>query len=364
VEYKAGWWSAFLNLSGSLSSYKQVNYFLPKTLQVGDSILNIGFEDSISYQGNIYTQETAGVDWNQSDWKNLNGFTAKGGMNFNITEKQNIFFNAGFLSRAPLMANVFRADNKEFRGIKNEEITSGELGYSFRSRIFTINFNGYYTLWNNRPTRASFTLNGENISVNAAGMQAIHRGLEFDFICKPLTFFSIEGMASIGDWRWNSVAVASIISDDGQLVQEIKFDPRGVKVGDAAQHTYAASVRFEPLKWIYIKPQYNYFTHNYANFSPEDLQITVNSSNWGPNVGRQSWRMPDYGFMDVSTGIWFIRHKVRYDIRGTVMNVLDDFYITDAQNNKISNAYGFNAASASVNVGMGRRWTISVTASF
>jgi hypothetical protein len=362
VEYKAGWWSAFLNLSGSMSAYKQINYFLPKTLQVGDTTLSIGFQDSISYQGNVYTQQSNGVDWNQSVWKNLNGFTAKGGMNFNLTEKQNVFFNLGLLSRAPLMANVFRPDNKEFRNIKNEEITSGELGYSFRSAKFTMNLNGYYTFWNNRPTRANFTLNGDPISVNATGMQAIHRGLELDFILKPMRFISFEGMASLGDWRWNSIAVASIIGDDGQLIQEIKFDPRGVKVGDAAQHTFAASLRIEPFKWMYIKPQYNYFTHNYANFNPEDLQITVNSSNWGPNVGRQSWRMPDYGFLDISSGLWFIRHKVRYDIRGTVINVLDDFYITDAQNNEF--AGGFNAASASVNVGMGRRWTISVTASF
>jgi hypothetical protein len=362
IEYKGGWWTAFLNLSGSLSSYKQVNYFMPKTIAVGDTLLGIGLNDTIEYQGNTYTASSPGLDWAQSDWKDLHGYTAKGGMNFNITEKQNIFFNVGFLSRAPLMANVFRTDNKEFRNIKNEEITSGELGYSFRSQIFTMNMNGYYTLWNNRPTRANFTLNGEPISVNAAGMQAIHKGIEIDFILKPIKMISFEGMASVGDWRWNSVAVATIVGDNGELVEEIKFDPRGVRVGDAAQRTYAASIRFEPYKWVYIKPQYNYFTHNYANFNPEDLQITNNSSNWGPNVGRQSWRMPDYGFLDISTGFWFNRHHVRYDIRGTVMNVFDDFYITDAQNNQFTN--GFNVASASVNVGMGRRWTVSVTATF
>jgi outer membrane receptor protein involved in Fe transport len=52
----------------------------------------------------------------------------------------------------------------------------------------------------------------------------------------------------------------------------------------------------------------------------------------------------------------------KYDFRFTMLNVLDDFYITDANDNALSQT--FSAQSASVNVGMGRRWQFSITGTF
>jgi iron complex outermembrane recepter protein len=363
AEYKTEKFTAFVNLSGSYSAYRQVNYFLKKQLAVGDTILDIGYSDTIVYQGVAYDRNSPGLDWNKTDWKYLNGFVTKGGFNYNLNDYMNAFVNIGYFSRAPLIGNVFRVDNREFKNLKNEEITSFELGYAFKSTMFAANLNAYYTIWDNRPTRANFTVDGEPVSANAEGMQAIHKGVELDFIFKPFTFLSLEGMASIGDWRWNKAATATILSEDGEILAETRFDPTGVKVGDAAQHVYSASLRIEPVKRLYIRPQYNYFMHNYANFTPEDLLITDLERNWGPNIGRQSWRMPDYGIFDLHLGWGFIRNKVKYDFRGSVLNVLDSFFITDAQNNGSSGGT-FNANSATVWVGLGRRWTTSVAITF
>ena len=90
--------------------------------------------------------------------------------------------------------------------------------------------------------------------------------------------------------------------------------------------------------------------------------ITDLEKNWGPNLGRQSWRMPDYGLLDISIGYGFITKEKKIDIRGTVMNALDTFYISDAQSNQYSPT--FDAAGASVNVGPGVRWVTSVTLTF
>jgi hypothetical protein len=362
AEYRGGWYTAFLNLSGSYSGYRQVNYFLPKTLEVGDTTLNIGYGDTIVYQGNQYTRESEGLEYASSDWVYLGGFTAKGGMNFNITEKQNVFFNIGYLSRAPLMQFVFASNNDKFKNVKNELIQSLELGYSFRSKWFSTNINGYYTIWDNRPTRTTLTVNGEPVSTNAEGMQAIHKGVEMDFVFQPFKWIALEGMVTLSDWRWNSVANATLLGDNGDILDEQKFDPRGVRVGDAAQRSYGASLRIEPIKGLYLKPQYVYFTHNFANFNPESLVITDLEKGWGPNVGRQSWRMPDYGLLDISIGYGFITKEKKIDIRGTVMNALDSFYISDAQSNQYSPT--FDAAGASVNVGPGIRWVTSVTLTF
>jgi hypothetical protein len=97
----------------------------------------------------------------------------------------------------------------------------------------------------------------------------------------------------------------------------------------------------------YIKP----------NGSIEPEKFSANK-----NPGRQPWRMTDYYILDVNAGYTFNVWKIKLDTRLTVMNALNTFYISDATNNDFGSS--FNAASASVNVGMGRRWQFSLVATF
>ncbi|MGB3948522.1 MAG: TonB-dependent receptor [Bacteroidia bacterium] len=362
AEYKKEKWSGFVNISSAMSWYKQQNHFLKKQLEVGDTTLLIGYNDVITYNGTTYDRSSEGLKVNQTEWKRLFGYTIKAGANYNLTEHMNVFLNVGHLNRAPFITFVFRTDNKEFNKVNNEVINSIELGYSYSSSNFTANVNGYYTLWNNRPTTASFTVNGEAVSTTATGMNARHMGIEFDGIYRISSKISVEGMINIADWEWMSVATATITDDNGVVIGEQKFDPSGVKVGDAAQNTYAASIRYEPIKKLYIKPQFNYFGKNYSNFSPDALVITNNATNYGPNIGRQSWRMPDYFLLDLNAGYSMNVWKIKLDVRGSLINALDTFYISDAQNNQVNN--DFNAAAATVNVGMGRRWQLSLVGTF
>ena len=362
AEYKKGKWSGFINISTALSFYKQYNHFLKKQIKLADTTLDIGYYDVVNYQGQTYDKNSEGLQVNQTEWRRLTGYTFKGGANYNLTEHSNLFMNIGHLNRAPLMGFVFRNDNKEFKVVNNEVINSVELGYSYFSSNFSLNTNLYYTIWQNRPTTAGFTINGESVSTTAQGMNARHAGIEIDGVYKITPKIHVEGMLNIADWEWTSIANATIVDDNGDVVQETRFDPSGVKVGDAAQNTYAASIRYMPIKRLYIKPQFNYFGKNYSNFSPDALIVTDLSTNYGPNVGRQSWRMPDYYLLDLNAGYSMNVWKAKLDLRLSVMNILNKFYVSDAQNNNFNN--DFNASAARVNVGMGRRWLVSLVATF
>lgn len=362
AEYKKDKWAGFVNLSYATSMYKQINYFLPKQLVKDGNVIDVPYGTTVQYDGQSYDNSSPELQYNQTGWKQLNGYTAKAGANYNLTEHMNVFVNIGHLNRVPFITFVYRTDNKEYDKVNNEVINSVELGYSYNSKNFSANINGYYTLWNNKPTSASFNISGEPVSTTATGMNARHQGIEFDGIYRINRKLSFEGMLTIADWEWTSVATATIFDNDGNVISEQKFDPRGVKVGDAAQNTAGFNIRYEPIKKLYIKPQFNYFGKNYSNFSPDALVITDLSTGYGPNVGRQSWRMPDYYLIDFSAGYSFAVKRVAFDVRGTVINALNQFYISDAQNNALNN--DFNAAASTVNVGMGRRWLISLTATF
>lgn len=369
AEYKKNKWSGFVNASYAITMYKQLNYFAAKQLKKDGNVIDVPYGLTVNYNGVDYDNSSKELEYNQTGWKQLEGYTIKAGANYNLTEHMNVFANIGYLNRVPFITFVFNGANQEFKEINNEKIKSVELGYSYTSQKFTANVNGYYTIWNNRPTSVSLVdPNDPTVTFNttATGMSARHMGIEFDGVYKIHRMVTLEGMANIADWEWISQASASTFKDDGSLLQEERVDPRGVKVADAAQITYAAGIRYEPIKKLYIKPQFNYFGKNYANLNLTSYAISNTPTGAYDqdtrNLGRQSWRMPDYFLLDVNAGYTLNVWKVKMDIRASVINALNRFYISDAQNNQINT--NFDAQSASVNVGMGRRWQLSLVATF
>ncbi|MBL4656673.1 MAG: TonB-dependent receptor [Flavobacteriales bacterium] len=212
MEYKTGLWSGFVNISGAVSSYKRIDYFLPKvvsgtntpifyTFNKHEAIITPVVVNSISY-----TPESEGLEYQESEWKTIPGFTFKTGANYNLTERMNVFLNLGYLSRTPRFSNVFDFGNKFFVEIENELIQAIELGYSYRYKKFATNLNAYYTNWNNRPVTLKETLEFPDgpRTININGMDAIHKGAELDFAYKINQKLKVEGVVSIGDWTWNS----------------------------------------------------------------------------------------------------------------------------------------------------------------
>ncbi|RLD55719.1 MAG: hypothetical protein DRJ05_12515, partial [Bacteroidetes bacterium] len=146
LEYKTGLFSAFVNLTAAYTGYKKIDYFAAKEIKVGDTVLSIGYGKEVEYNGQVYNQDSPGLDWSQSDWKWISGYTLKGGVNYNLTEKSNVFANLGYMSKAPVFNNVYeRYSVALLAKIQNELIKAAELGYSFRDRKFAVNTNAYYT---------------------------------------------------------------------------------------------------------------------------------------------------------------------------------------------------------------------------
>lgn len=350
AEYSYGRWTAFVNLSGVANGYKGVDYFKKRTMQVGDSLVEIGFGDTVNYNGQVITQDTEELEYDNTGWKWLYGGTAKAGANFNVTETSNIFMNVGYLSRTPQYSNVVDNNTNDFFvEIKNENIYAFELGYGYRSKKLSLNANGYYTIWKNKPFPFGISVPDPNdptefVRANVNGMDALHMGAEVDVSYRILKRLTLEGMVSIGDWTWQSSEVIDVLGT------QFVIDAKGVHVGDAAQSTYAASIRFEPIKRGYIKLKYTFFDRYFSNFDPFSLT--------GAGGGTESWLIPGYGLMSIHAG-----YRVKFDksslvFRANVFNVLNSLYISDARNNQ--NGTGFDANSAGVFVGQGTRFNVSL----
>ncbi len=355
VEYKKNKWSTFMTASLSETGYQRVDYFKKKDLVLADTTLvqAVGYGDTVTYNGQKYSNSSAEARFATTDEKWFLGGTFKTGANYNINDNHNVFMNMGYLNIAPKMNAVFDNNNMAFLEIENQKVYSVELGYGYRTKKVAANVNAYYTLWENKPQQTTPTVVTADgtFSYNINGLDALHKGIEFDVNYKLMKNLSVEGLASIGDWKTISGSIVQIVDNDGNIVETLDFSAKNVHVGDAAQVQLGGSVRYEIIKNLYLKVRYTYFGKNYANFDPTALV--------GANKDRESWQMPNYSLVDFNFGYDLSFAKYRMTISGGLMNALNAFYITDAQN-----GLGFNASSATVFVGMGRRFNVGVKIGF
>tara|TARA_B100000767_G_scaffold128767_1_gene122528 strand:- start:2628 stop:5450 length:2823 start_codon:yes stop_codon:yes gene_type:complete len=392
MEYSNGMLSTFFNISASNSAYKRIDYFRKKDLVLGDTTYfealgtsvatDLEFDengnliganktmvlDTVYHNGVAYTMNSPEAKLAETNWKWIRGFTIKSGANFNLDEYNNVFINLGYISKAPRFNNVYYYDNSLFRDIKNEIVQALEGGYSYRSTKFSANLNGYYTLWQNKPSNGGVTVLVDDVSyrANINGMDALHKGIEMDFSYKILSNLGFEGLVSLGDWKWMSSDTVRFLDDNNNPITDdfgneiiASFDADGVHVGDAAQTQFGFSVRYEPSYNSYIKFRSTYFDNYYADFDPLSLN--------GENAGRESWKIPSYNLIDLHAGYKFkISEKTKMDIKLSILNLFDEIYISDAQNNDPYNAsyQDFDAKSAGVFFGLGRRFSLSARFNF
>ncbi len=375
AEYKKDKFSGFINLSTALSGYRLEDYMKPKIVELADTSLYVSFNDPVTYQGTEYTINSSEAKDQTIDWVNLNSFTFKTGAAYDLTEQHGVFVNTGYLSKAQRFNNVIEANRFGTEVIKvnnfdNENIIAFEAGYNFRSQKFSANVNSYYTIWENKPLDRLVTVpldpsdpDSERLPVNIPGIDALHKGIEIDFAYKPFSNLSIEGLASIGDWRWTSGETATVILPN-DVISQYEFDADGVHVGDAAQTQFGGLVRYEPIKDLYLKLNGTYFGNNYADFQPENLR--------GENGGTDSWQLPSSLQFSFHAGKTFKSSDSQYlfkrlSIRANVLNLFDTIFVTDARNNDTFNTPAFSdfdAKSASVHFGQGRRFTLSIQGEF
>jgi len=359
LEYAQGRWAAFANVSLVANSYEGVDYFKRKELHIDDTTIYIGGSSpSIKYNDKIYSHSSKELEYNSTGTKWMTGFTVKMGANLNLDERQNVFVNVGYLDRTPMFSNVVQTDtlNRFFREVVNEHVYAFEAGYGVRYPKVAVNVNGYFTMWENKPFPFGVSVPdpndpGTTIRANVNGMDALHMGGEIDAAYNITKTLTAEGMVSFGDWTWRSAEVVDVLGT------EFAFNAKGVHVGDAAQSVYAASLRWEVVKNVYVKLKYTFFDRYYSNFDPFSLS--------GANEGRESWKIPSYGLLTAHAGYSIRLEHSTFNIRLNVFNVLDEIYISDARNNQSSFIDGgFNAASAGVFFGAGTTFNLAVSYQF
>lgn len=343
TEYNKDKWSLFAAGSISNTNYQRIEHFL-------------------------YVKETEPIY--KSDNENFFGYVVKGGANYRITTQHNVFANLGYFERAPMFNTVWPNFNNTdvAKNIENEKIFSAELGYGFRSKIFSANVNLYRTQWKDKNFIRSYPdpSTGLTYRANISGLIALHQGIELEATVRPINKLQVEAMASIGDWKWDNDVTTDVFNDNNDLIGTVQLYTKGLKVGDAAQTTANLAASYEFIKGLRLRASYYYADNLYANFTPE-------SRSSASNAGVQAWKLPSYGLVDGMLSYTFNLEQKKVTLRLNVDNILDNIYIAESVDDRKYDAddptdfvIGDNGSGKRNRVypGFGRTWSIGAKVNF
>ena len=118
------------------------------------TVLQAGLSNQTFQREDLFDQPTNPL----SEKVAVGGGYVKGGANLNLDSRNNVFFNAGYISRQPNFDAVFpNYANAKNEDLQNEEIVSFEAGYGFLGPQVRLNVNVYSTTWGNRFVSRSLT---------------------------------------------------------------------------------------------------------------------------------------------------------------------------------------------------------------
>ena len=294
-----------------------------------------------------------------SDVHNQGGGYVKGGANYNIDEKSNIFFNTGFISRQPQFDAVFPSyANNINEDLQNEEIKSVELGYGFIGRDFSFNVNAYSTTWGNRfITRSLFNAQGDQGTAQFRDVDVRHNGIEVEGTYRPTNKLKLQGMLSIGDWRYTKDFTSELFDANQQSIGTGTLYLKDAKVGDAAQFTSYVSADYRLGKKMNIDFGYRFVDGLYADYSIVDAVFTTPD-----NAG--ALKLPSYGLADLGV----TARAGKFTFRANINNLFDTMYISESETNihadESSVTWNGIDVRNSVWFGFGRTWNASLKYNF
>jgi len=333
-------------------TYAQVEYSKNNLSAFAAGTLSRIFDKRVDYFN--YAPEN-----NASKWVPFTTYSGKGGANYNLSDNHNVFFNAGYISRQPDFGSVFLNYKNDINpDAKNEKILSFELGYGLRSATLTADVNLFSTDWRDKTFIKSFSQpDGSRVAANIQGVNASHKGVEFNLKYQPSHAIYFTGMVSVGDYRWkNDLKDVKLYDENQNEIGSVDLYIKDVPVGDAAQTTAALGLNYNLLKDLKFGVDWNYFDRYYAKFDPTKGGYSAPASD-GSNI--QPWEAPSYNLLDLNLRYKFDFGNFKASLSAKVNNLFDTEYVSDANDGS-----GHDWQSATGYMGFGRTWSMSLKVKF
>jgi len=323
------------------------------------AVLQAGLSNQSFQREDLFDQPTKPL----SEKKNVGGGYIKGGANYNINDANNVFVNAGYISRQPNFDAVFpNFANNVNPDLQNEKITSFEVGYGLRLPSFTMNVNLYSTKWGNRFVSRSFTNTGGTTgTAQFKNIEELHNGFELEAKYTVASNFRISGMLSIGDWKYTKDFTSTLFDDTNTEIGSGTLYTKDAKIGDAAQFVSFIQADYSVIDNLSFDLGWRNVNNLYADYSIVDSDFT-SPDNQG------ALKLPSYNLIDLGTTYRFNLFGNNTYARLNINNLFNEEYIMESNTNIHSD--GTNPTYQGIDVrnsvwfGFGTTWNFTLKMNF
>jgi len=221
------------------------------------------------------------------------------GFNYKINGRNKLKFNAIAETRAPLARNAYvsqrvhdrvigsiythdKAKNLKDYFAASEKIVGGDLTYEFNYPGVRGRITGFYTrFWDGSELNGYYD-DEVRTFVNQAisGIDRRHCGIEAAVAVKLGTYFTLTGVASVGDYRYTSNALALTSAENGmalatdmatkqniyEVVDSVMYN--GLRVSQGPQVNASLKLSFFHPKMWFADVTVSYYDWNFLNVAP------------------------------------------------------------------------------------------------
>jgi hypothetical protein len=260
--------------------YKKVDFYLAQEYS------RVTYQREGLYKNGIYPLNSFG----ESPILHFENFGFKGGIIWKLSGKQLLLFNGSHASKAPNLKAVYpnsRLNNSIVDGIENENNSSLDASYVYRSPKLKMRFSSYFSQINNTTETSFFYAEGifdngaGNSSTNAFVSQTLTHldkknwgtELSFEYQIDPTLKTTLA--AGFGEYLYASNPNVTITNDAKASVENVNptfnFGTaflKNYKQAGTPQQAYSFGLEYRNPKYWWLSANVNYLADRYIDISP------------------------------------------------------------------------------------------------
>jgi hypothetical protein len=225
--------------------------------------------------GNFRNGKFPDASFGDSEKYDFTNYGAKAGITYKIDGRNYLYASGIYQTRAPYFRNSFvspRTRNQAVRDLTSETIRGGEIGYNLRAPYFKGRITAYYTQFLDQTFSRSFYHDDENSFVNFSmtGINKEHKGIEAAAEVTLFPGFKVNGVASIGQYIFDSRPNATISQDNNAevLQDDITIYAKNFYVSGTPQTAYTFGLSYRNKSYWSFYLNLNYFDDVWIDFNP------------------------------------------------------------------------------------------------
>ncbi|MGE5944152.1 MAG: carboxypeptidase regulatory-like domain-containing protein, partial [Flavobacteriales bacterium] len=240
-------------------------------------------------EGLFQLETFADNSFGKGDKLAFTGIRTKAGFTYKLSGKHLFDINLGYITKAPSISNSYtnsRSNHNIVPNISEEQISSFDASYIFRSSYVKAKITGFYTQLKNANEISFFFADGignviadsgtqqsgrdntEFIQEILQGINKNHLGGEFGIEAQVTTTIKLKGATSLGQYTYANNPDLYLSSDRFENVYLGKSYLKNYRLAVGPQQAYSVGFEYRDPDYWWFGATANFFKNTYVDVSP------------------------------------------------------------------------------------------------